>query len=121
MVFFEAPHRLAVTLAAMAEAFGPDRPAAVCRELTKTYEEVRRGGLTELADWAADGVKGEITVVVSGLDPASTPGPGERDLIPEILQRTTAGERLKDVAREVASRTGLSAKALYDAAVAARR
>ena len=121
MVFFEAPHRLAVTLAAMAEAFGPDRPAAVCRELTKTYEEVRRGGLTELADWAADGVKGEITVVVSGLDPASTPGPGERDLIPEILQRTTAGERLKDVTREVASRTGLSAKALYDAAVAARR
>jgi len=66
MVFFEAPHRLDATLAAMAQAFGEDRPAAVCRELTKTYEEVKRGGLADLAAWASDGVKGEITVVVGG-------------------------------------------------------
>src|SRR5664279_6079871 len=66
LIFFEAPHRLDATLAAMAEAFGADRPAAVCRELTKTYEEVRRGALADLARWAADGVKGEITVVVGG-------------------------------------------------------
>ena len=66
MVFFEAPHRTAATLAAMAEAFGADRAAAVCRELTKTHEEVRRGPLGELAGWAADGVRGEVTLVVAG-------------------------------------------------------
>ena len=66
MVFFESPHRLADALAALAAAFGADRPAAVCRELTKTYEEVRRGTLAELAAWAADGVRGEITLVVAG-------------------------------------------------------
>ena len=64
LVYFEAPHRIAETLAAMAEAFGAERRAAVCRELTKTYEEVRRGPLAELARWAAEGVRGEITVVV---------------------------------------------------------
>ena len=120
MVFFEAPHRLAASLEAMASTFGDERPAAVCRELTKTYEEVRRGGLAELARWAAEGVRGEITVVVSGLDPATVPARGEADLIPEILERVAGGERLKDVTRDVAAATGHSAKALYDAAVAAR-
>nr|WP_306239559.1 16S rRNA (cytidine(1402)-2'-O)-methyltransferase [Ornithinimicrobium cryptoxanthini] len=120
MVFFEAPHRLAATLTSMATVLGEDRPAAVCRELTKTYEEVRRGGLAELAEWAADGVRGEVTVVVSGLDPAAGPAVEAADVLPEILRRAAAGERLKDVCREVASRTGLSVKALYDAAVAAR-
>ena len=66
MVFFEAPHRTETALAAMAEAFGADRPAAVCRELTKTHEEVRRGPLADLVAWAADGVRGEVTVVVAG-------------------------------------------------------
>src|SRR3954469_10238271 len=66
LVFFEAPHRTGSALSAMAEAFGPDRAAAVCRELTKTHEEVRRGGLGELAEWAASGVRGEVTIVVSG-------------------------------------------------------
>ena len=66
LVYFEAPHRLDDTLAAMAEVFGAERRAAVCRELTKTYEEVKRGGLGELAAWAAEGVRGEITVVVEG-------------------------------------------------------
>ncbi|MGK5533197.1 16S rRNA (cytidine(1402)-2'-O)-methyltransferase, partial [Streptomyces sp. URMC 129] len=74
LVYFESPHRLAATLAAMAEAFGRDRRAAVCRELTKTYEEVRRGTLAELAAWAAEGVRGEITVVVAGAEPSA---PGE--------------------------------------------
>src|SRR5690348_12391195 len=65
LVLFEAPHRLAATLADLATAFGAERPAAVCRELTKTYEEVRRAGLGELAAWAGDGnVRGEITVVI---------------------------------------------------------
>lgn len=117
MVFFEAPHRLAEMLSAVADAFGPDRPAAVCRELTKTYEEVRRGGLAELADWAVEGARGEITVVVAGARGASV---AVEDVLPEVLSRVADGERLKDVCAEIASATGLSKKALYDAAVASR-
>ncbi len=120
MVFFEAPHRLAATLAAMADALGADRPAAVCRELTKTYEEVRRGGLGELATWAEDGVKGEITVVVAGVDPAAGPTVSVDEVVPEVLGRVAAGERLKDVCRDVSARSGLPVRALYEAAVAAR-
>ena len=117
MVFFEAPHRLGDTLTAMAQAFGLERRAAVCRELTKTYEEVRRGGLAELADWANEGVRGEITVVVAGA-PREVGTIG--DALDGIRSRVATGERLKDVCADVASRTGLSKKALYDAAVAAR-
>ena len=69
LVFFEAPHRTEATLAAMAESWGDDRRAAVCRELTKTHEEVRRGGLAELAAWAGEGVRGEVTLVVAGAVP----------------------------------------------------
>ena len=119
MVFFEAPHRLDATLGAMAAAFGGDRPAAVCRELTKTYEEVRRGGLGELAVWAADGVRGEITVVVAGA-PAAAAGSLE-DAVAAVLTRVAAGERLKDASGEVAASAGLSRKSVYDAAVVARR
>lgn len=121
MVFFEAPHRLAATLSAMAEALGAARPAAVCRELTKTYEEVRRGGLAELAAWAAEGVRGEITVVVSGADASAGAPTGVADVIPLVLERVAAGERLKDVCREVAAAKGLSSKELYDRALEARR
>ncbi|EWT05685.1 uroporphyrin-III methyltransferase [Intrasporangium chromatireducens Q5-1] len=114
MVFFEAPHRLGETLAAMREAFGADRTAAVCRELTKTYEEVRRGDLARLVDWAAEGVRGEITVVVAGAAPAA---PDVASELSGIRERVAAGERLKDVCADVAARTGLSKKALYDAAL----
>ncbi|TWP38650.1 16S rRNA (cytidine(1402)-2'-O)-methyltransferase [Leekyejoonella antrihumi] len=117
MVFFEAPHRLASTLAAMATAFGPDRRAAVCRELTKTYEEVRRGGLGELAQWAAQGARGEITVVVSG---ASAAGGSVAELVPQVLERVADGERMKQVCAEIAEATGCAKKTLYDAALAAR-
>lgn len=117
MVFFDSPHRLAQTLSAMAAVFGPDRRAAVCRELTKTYEEVRRGSLGELADWAAEGVRGEVSIVVAGA-PA-----GEArvaDHVGEVLERVAAGERLKDAAGAVAAATGLSKRELYQAALAAR-
>lgn len=114
MVFFEAPHRIEAALRAMAEAFGPDRRAAVCRELTKTYEEVRRGGLAELADWAAEGARGEITVVVAGAPARAT---SVEEVLPGIQERVAAGERLKDVCADVAGRTGLSKKVLYDAAI----
>jgi 16S rRNA (cytidine1402-2'-O)-methyltransferase len=118
LIFFEAPHRLDATLAAMAQAFGPDRPAAVCRELTKTYEEVRRGPLADLALWAADGVKGEITVVVGGA-PAELVDP--ETAVAAIQARVAGGERLRDVCAEVAAATGLSRNDLYNAALAARR
>ena len=111
MVFFEAPHRLADTLAAMAAAFGGARRAAVCRELTKTYEEVRRGTLDELVTWAEEGVRGEITVVVNG---AEREVPSLEEAVSGIRERVAAGERLKDVCADVAARTGLSKKALYD-------
>ncbi len=114
MVFFEAPHRIDTSLRAMADAWGADRRAAVCRELTKTYEEVRRGGLGELAEWAAEGVRGEITVVVAGA-PATVTTVDEA--VPGVRERVAAGERLKDVCAEVAAATGLSKKALYDAAL----
>lgn len=117
MVFFEAPHRIEATLRAMSDAFGADRPAAVCRELTKTYEEVRRGGLADLAGWAAEGVKGEITVVVGG---AAAQVSSLEEAVTGIQERVAAGERLKDVCADVAAGTGLSKKALYDAVLAAR-
>jgi len=121
LVFFEAPHRIAATLTALATAFGPERPAAVCRELTKTYEEVRRGSLAELADWAGGGVKGEITLVVAGAPPVTRDEASDvARQLDGIRDRVTAGERLKVVCADVAATTGLSKKALYDAAIAAR-
>ena len=124
MVFFEAPHRLATALRAMADALGRGRPAVVCREMTKTYEEVRRGTLADLAAWAADGVRGEITIVVAGA-PGPAPGGASRadvaDLVAEVGALVDAGTRLKDATAEVASRHGVSRKALYDAVLAARR
>lgn len=117
MVFFEAPHRLAATLEAMAEAFGGERRAAVCRELTKTYEEVRRGGLAELAEWAVEGARGEITVVVEG---GAAKEVSLEDGVATVLDLASGGVRLKDACAQVAGATGLSKKALYDASIAAR-
>jgi 16S rRNA (cytidine1402-2'-O)-methyltransferase len=120
LVYFEAPHRLAQSLSAMAEVFGADRRAAVCRELTKTYEEVRRGPLGELADWAAAGVRGEITVVVAG---ASPPEPGELspgELAARVAVREEAGERRKEAIAAVAKEAGLPKRAVFDAVVAAK-
>jgi 16S rRNA (cytidine1402-2'-O)-methyltransferase len=114
-VFFESPHRLAATLLQAAEVLGEDRAAVVCRELTKSYEEVRRGGLGALAQWAADGVRGEITVVLSGASPM---GPPEvADLVGEVTERVSAGERLKEAVAAVAAAHGVPKRDLYQAAV----
>ncbi len=114
-VFFESPHRLAATLLQAAEVLGEDRAAVVCRELTKSYEEVRRGGLGALAQWAADGVRGEITVVLSGASPM---GPPEvADLVDEVAERVSAGERLKEAVAAVAAAHGVPKRDLYQAAV----
>jgi len=120
LVYFEAPHRLDDTLAAMAEVFGAERRAAVCRELTKTYEEVKRGPLEELAAWAAEGVRGEITVVVEG---AAEKDPGELDaaeLVRRVRVREEAGERRKEAIVAVAAETGLPKREVFDAVVAAK-
>ncbi|MBX6383216.1 MAG: 16S rRNA (cytidine(1402)-2'-O)-methyltransferase [Microbispora sp.] len=114
MVFFEAPHRLHATLEAMAEAFGAQRPAAVCRELTKTYEEVRRGSLGELAEWAAGEVKGEITLVVAGR-PAEEAAPEIGKLVEEVARREAAGVARKQAIAEVAKSAGVSKRDLYNA------
>ncbi len=116
MVFFEAPHRLGATLSAMAEALGPERRAAACRELTKTYEEVARGSLAELAAWAADGVRGEITVVVAGAEPAGAEASPER-LAAEVAAREAAGTPRKTAIPEVARERGLPKRVVYDAVV----
>lgn len=116
-VFFESPHRLGATLRDAAETLGRDRAAVVCRELTKTYEEIRRGELGELSEWAAQGVRGEITVVLAGAPEA----PVDMDeLVDEVRQRVADGERLKTVAAEIADAAGVSKKELYDTALAAR-
>lgn len=117
-VFFESPHRLATTLADAARVLGADRPAAVCRELTKTYEQVRRGTLGELAEWAAAGVRGEITVVLGGARPRQV---SVEDLVGEVTDRVAQGDRLKTAAAEVATAAGVSKKELYDAVLAARK
>jgi 16S rRNA (cytidine1402-2'-O)-methyltransferase len=119
MVFFESPHRLADTLTDAAAALGADRPAAVCRELTKTYEEVRRGPLAELAAWAAEGVRGEITLVVQGAPEVAvelTPA----ELAAEVAAEEAAGATRKDAIRAVVVRTGLPRRTVYDAVVAAK-
>ncbi|WP_043264696.1 16S rRNA (cytidine(1402)-2'-O)-methyltransferase [Streptomyces sp. CT34] len=120
LVYFEAPHRLDDTLAAMAEVFGADRRAAVCRELTKTYEEVKRGPLGELAPWAAEGVRGEITVVVEG---APESGPQDLDaaeLVRRVRIREEAGERRKEAIAAVAAAAGIPKREVFDAVVAAK-
>ncbi|MCW2537736.1 MAG: Uroporphyrin-III C/tetrapyrrole (Corrin/Porphyrin) methyltransferase [Modestobacter sp.] len=119
MVFYESPHRLADTLADAAAAFGDDRPAAVCRELTKTHEEVRRGPLAELAAWAAEGVRGEITVVIAG----AVAGPVQlspAELAAEVAAEEAAGADRKEAIRTVVARTGMSRRVVYDAVVAAK-
>ncbi|MFE6919771.1 16S rRNA (cytidine(1402)-2'-O)-methyltransferase [Nocardia sp. NPDC057663] len=116
-VFFEAPHRLADCLADAVTVLGPDRRAAVCRELTKTYEEVVRGTLAELAAWAVEGARGEITVVLEGAQPVSADA---ADLVTEVETLVAGGMRLKDACAEVSAGRGASRKDLYEAVLAAR-
>ncbi len=117
MVFFESPNRLADALGDMVTAFGADRRVAVCRELTKLYEEVRRGTAAELAEWAVLGVRGEICIVVEGAAELAL------DLdsgIAQVLTLVAAGSRLKEAAAEVADATGLSKRDLYEGALKLR-
>ncbi|MGJ3507965.1 16S rRNA (cytidine(1402)-2'-O)-methyltransferase [Enemella sp. A6] len=110
MVFFEAPHRLADFLDDAAGALGADRLAAVCRELTKTYEEVRRGSLAELRQWADDGVRGEITVVIAGAAAVTV----DREVaVAQVRALVAEGARLKEAVAEVSAATGIARNTLY--------
>ena len=115
LVFFEAPHRTAAALAALAEAFGADRPAAVCRELTKTHEEVRRGPLGDLVGWAEGGVRGEVTIVVSGATAGAGVAQDADSLRDAVAAEEEAGEPRKDAIRLVAARAGVPKRRVYDA------
>ncbi|MGZ4444473.1 MAG: 16S rRNA (cytidine(1402)-2'-O)-methyltransferase [Nocardioidaceae bacterium] len=115
MVFFEAPHRTEAALAAMADAFGGDRRGAVCRELTKTHEEVRRGGLADLAAWAADGVRGEVTIVVEGTTETIEVATDPDSLARLVAETEEGGASRKDAILEVARLAGLPKRVVYDA------
>jgi 16S rRNA (cytidine1402-2'-O)-methyltransferase len=121
MVFFESPHRLADSLADLCAVFGPDRPAAVCRELTKTYEEVRRGSLSELAEWATGDVRGEITLVVAGVQAGGGVVEVSGSRLAELVAiREEAGQSRKEAIAEVAVGAGLAKRIVFDAVVAAK-
>ena len=112
MVFFEAAQRTQAALAAMASAFGPDRAAAVCRELTKTHEEVRRGPLASLVEWAADEVRGEVTIVVTG---AVAEAASLESAVALVATLEGEGMSRKDAIASAAQRTGLPRREVYEA------
>jgi len=114
LVFFEAPHRTAAALAAMAEAWGGDRSAAVCRELTKTHEEVRRGSLDELAAWAAEGVRGEVTIVVAGTTPGAGQPTDDDSLRAAVAEHEATGLSRKDAVVAVARAVGVPKRQVYN-------
>jgi 16S rRNA (cytidine1402-2'-O)-methyltransferase len=117
-VFFESPRRLADCLRDAVDTLGPDRRAVVCRELTKTHEEVKRGSLAELAEWAAEGVLGELTVVLAGAQPKAELA----TLVAEVAYLVEDGMRVKDACADVvAANPGApSRRELYDAVLRAR-
>jgi 16S rRNA (cytidine1402-2'-O)-methyltransferase len=115
MVFFEAPHRLAAVLDDAAELLGDERLGAVCRELTKTYEEIERGSLRHLASWAAAGVLGEVTLVVEGA-PVVEAAFSDEDLRDLVLGHEHEGSSRKDAIALVVIATGLPKRRVYNAA-----
>jgi 16S rRNA (cytidine1402-2'-O)-methyltransferase len=114
LIFFEAPHRIAGALTDLAAIFGADRPAAVCRELTKTYEEIRRGALSELAAWAAsEEPRGEITVVVGGAPARPAERPDDDTLRAAVADRESGGMSRRDAIQAVADEYGLRKRDVY--------
>ena len=114
MVFFEAPHRTRAALVAMAEAFGEDRRAAVCRELTKTHEEVRRGALAELVTWAEGDIRGEVTLVVEGAAPGAGVPTGPEELRARVTELEQQGSTRKDAIAATAKEAGIPKREVYD-------
>jgi len=114
-VFYESPNRLAATLQDLAECCGPDRRAVVGRELTKLHEELRRGSLDELANWAAEGVKGEIVVVVDGAPP--TGDVDDEAIVSALTHELAAGASRRDAVERVQAATGARRKRVYNLAL----
>jgi len=121
MVFFEAPHRTKETLDAMRDVFGSGRRIAVCRELTKTYEEIVRGTLADAVDWAEREILGEITIVLAGRDAAEAATLTPETYVREVEARVAAGADRKEAVSEVAKALGVPRRDVYDAVVAAKR
>ena len=120
VVLFLAPHRAADDLADLADACGDDRSAALCRELTKLHEEVRRGTLAELRDAAGDGLRGELTLVIAG---APEPGSPELDagaVADEVAALVASGRSTRDAVAQVAAAHGLRRRDVYATVLAAR-
>lgn len=118
MIFFEAPHRLAEAMDALADGLGGDRPAAICRELTKTYEEVRRGTLDELRDGLGE-VRGEITLVVGGATAAIRSGDAQ-SWAADVADYESEGMDRRTAIATVARDSGVSRRDVYDAVVHAK-
>lgn len=117
MVFFESPNRIAQALADASQELGSSRQAAVCRELTKMFEEIKRGSLDELAQWAVEGLRGEIVLVIAG---AEDTGISLEAGLTQVQVLVAGGMRLKDAAAQVAEETGLGKRDLYQAALEAK-
>jgi len=118
MIFFEAPHRLLESLQDCVTVLGAERLGAICREMTKTYEETIRGSLAELTTWAQEHeVLGEITLVVAGFD-ASARTFTSADLVEMVLAREGQGESRKEAIAEVAKATGIAKREVFDVMVA---
>lgn len=117
LIYFESPARLAASLQDAAAVFGAERHAAVARELTKKFEEIKRGTLSELAEWAAEGVKGEIVLVIDG---AKTREVDFDAALAQVRELQAGGIRLKDACAEVSAATGHSSRELYQAVLAAK-
>ncbi len=113
VVLFEAPHRLARTLADLAGSFGGDRRVAVCRELTKLHEQVWRGSLAEAAGWAeADAPRGELVLVVDGASPP--PPPSDAEVAAALAEQLSSGRSRRDASAEVARRLGIARRRAYE-------
>ena len=116
MVFYEAPHKLRDTLADMLAAWG-DREIALCRELTKLHEEVIRTTLSQAAAYYAETApRGEFVLVIRGAAPAAARSVSLEEALEQVAELQAGGMSRKDAARQVAEATGLSRKAIYDAA-----
>lgn len=120
MIFFEAPHRLEKTLNDMVDVFGPQRLAAVAREMTKTYEEVIRGSMSELKNWATGEIRGEITLVVAGSDSTAGSEVSLPELVELVGERVKEGQSTKDAAAAVALKFGRHKREVYEAVIAAK-
>lgn len=118
IIFFEAPHRIVESLKDAGDAFGLDRIGAVCREMSKHYEEVIRGELSQLIEWAeSKDILGEITIVISGFDPGTREFDSAQ-LVQMVLNQESAGEGRKEAIAQVAKETGISKRVVFDAMVA---